>query len=179
MDDPNITMEEYIRLEEERAQRHGQTFNWQTTTFRKVKYYEDEDDYFADFEAKFLAIVLGNINAVTSPSPEIPYYKSAQGTTMREYEAGKEDSEIEFPAIVLDNTSTSDTTVSYEPTLLLVVHDLCWLFKQFLSVVLTIPTGPVFLLVERNCIKISDSFATTQQQSVTALVTDLRQKYGH
>ncbi|GJW27053.1 hypothetical protein Tco_0040864, partial [Tanacetum coccineum] len=69
-----------------------------------------------DFEAKFPAIILGNINAVTSPSPEIPYYKSAQGTTMREYEVGKEDSEIEFPAIVLDNTSTSDTTVSYEPT---------------------------------------------------------------
>nr|GEW79576.1 uncharacterized mitochondrial protein AtMg00810-like [Tanacetum cinerariifolium] len=33
MDDPNITMEEYIILEEEKAQRHGRTFNWQTATY--------------------------------------------------------------------------------------------------------------------------------------------------
>ncbi|GKB36970.1 hypothetical protein Tco_0881912 [Tanacetum coccineum] len=57
MDDPNITMKEYIRLEEEKAQRHGRTFNWQTATFRKVNNYEDEDDYFIDFETEFPAIV--------------------------------------------------------------------------------------------------------------------------
>nr|GEV61283.1 hypothetical protein [Tanacetum cinerariifolium] len=28
MDDPNITMEEYIRLEEQKAQKHGKVFNW-------------------------------------------------------------------------------------------------------------------------------------------------------
>ncbi|GJX23497.1 hypothetical protein Tco_0227942 [Tanacetum coccineum] len=44
MDDPNITMEEYIRLQEEKALRHGRTFNWQTATYGKVEYYEDEDD---------------------------------------------------------------------------------------------------------------------------------------
>nr|GEV20360.1 hypothetical protein [Tanacetum cinerariifolium] len=33
MDDPNITMEEYIRLKEEKSQRHDQTFNWQTATY--------------------------------------------------------------------------------------------------------------------------------------------------
>ncbi|GJY15389.1 hypothetical protein Tco_0385811 [Tanacetum coccineum] len=60
MDDPNITMEEYIRLEEEKAQRHGRTFNWQTATFRKVKYYEDEDDCFPDFETEFLTIIFDN-----------------------------------------------------------------------------------------------------------------------
>ncbi|GKE67637.1 hypothetical protein Tco_1521798 [Tanacetum coccineum] len=73
MDDPNITMEEYIRLEEVKAQRHGRTFNWQTVRFGKVKYYEDEDDFFTDFE-------------------------------------------IEFPAIVFDNTLTSDTALPCEPT---------------------------------------------------------------
>ncbi|GJY81545.1 hypothetical protein Tco_0494296 [Tanacetum coccineum] len=57
MDDPNITMEEYIRLEEEKAQRHGRTFNWQTASFGKVKYCEDEDDCFTNFETKFSAIV--------------------------------------------------------------------------------------------------------------------------
>ncbi|GKB58993.1 hypothetical protein Tco_0915179 [Tanacetum coccineum] len=57
MDDPNITMEEYIRLEEEKAQRHGRTFNWQTATFGKLKYYEDEDDCFTDFETEFPDII--------------------------------------------------------------------------------------------------------------------------
>ncbi|GJT45634.1 hypothetical protein Tco_0954349 [Tanacetum coccineum] len=60
MDDPTITIEEYIRLEEVKAQRHGRTFNWQTATFGKVKYYEDEDDCFTDFETEFPAIVFDN-----------------------------------------------------------------------------------------------------------------------
>ncbi|GKB60827.1 reverse transcriptase domain-containing protein [Tanacetum coccineum] len=68
MDDPNITMEEYIRLEEE-----NRTFNRQTATFEKIENYEDKDDCFINFEA-------------------------------------------EFPAIVFDNTLTSDTTLPCEPT---------------------------------------------------------------
>ncbi|GKC24112.1 hypothetical protein Tco_1026262, partial [Tanacetum coccineum] len=57
MDDPNITMEEYIRHQEEKAQRAGRTFNWQTATYGKVKYYKDEDDCFTNFESEFLAHV--------------------------------------------------------------------------------------------------------------------------
>ncbi|GJT33898.1 hypothetical protein Tco_0924317 [Tanacetum coccineum] len=60
MDYLNITMEEYIRLEEEKARRRGRTFNWQTATFEKLENYEDEDDYFIDFETKFPAIVFDN-----------------------------------------------------------------------------------------------------------------------
>ncbi|GJY08428.1 hypothetical protein Tco_0375482, partial [Tanacetum coccineum] len=60
MDDSNITMEEYIRLEEEKARRHGRTFNWQTAMFEKLKNYEDEDDCFIDFETEFSAIVFDN-----------------------------------------------------------------------------------------------------------------------
>ncbi|GJZ47355.1 hypothetical protein Tco_0601187, partial [Tanacetum coccineum] len=33
MDDPNITMEEYIRLEEEKARRHSKVYNWETATY--------------------------------------------------------------------------------------------------------------------------------------------------
>ncbi|GKB08230.1 hypothetical protein Tco_0836514 [Tanacetum coccineum] len=32
MDNPNITIEEYIRLQEEKALSQGETFNWQTAT---------------------------------------------------------------------------------------------------------------------------------------------------
>ncbi|GJU95148.1 hypothetical protein Tco_1319904 [Tanacetum coccineum] len=73
MDDPNISMEEYIRLEEEKAQRYDRTFNWQTATYGKVKYCKDENDCFTNIETK-------------------------------------------FPAIVFDDTLTSDATLSFEPT---------------------------------------------------------------
>nr|GEV59269.1 hypothetical protein [Tanacetum cinerariifolium] len=33
MDDPNITIEEYIRLEEEKAHRNGKVYNWETATY--------------------------------------------------------------------------------------------------------------------------------------------------
>ncbi|GKB52701.1 hypothetical protein Tco_0903454 [Tanacetum coccineum] len=36
MDDSNITMEEYIRLEEEKAQKHGKVFNWETAKYGKI-----------------------------------------------------------------------------------------------------------------------------------------------
>ncbi|GJX55907.1 hypothetical protein Tco_0285804 [Tanacetum coccineum] len=71
MDDPNITIEEYIRLEEEKAQRHGRTFNWQTTTFGKVKNNEDEDDHPIDFEIEFPAIVFENTLTAIQFEPTI------------------------------------------------------------------------------------------------------------
>ncbi|GKG24675.1 hypothetical protein Tco_0395303, partial [Tanacetum coccineum] len=36
MDDPNITMEEYIRLEEEKVPRHGKVYNWETAKYGKI-----------------------------------------------------------------------------------------------------------------------------------------------
>ncbi|GKA39205.1 hypothetical protein Tco_0731756 [Tanacetum coccineum] len=36
MDDPNITMEEYIRLEEEKAQKRRKVFNWETAKYGKI-----------------------------------------------------------------------------------------------------------------------------------------------
>ncbi|GJW21375.1 hypothetical protein Tco_0031997 [Tanacetum coccineum] len=71
MDDPNITMEEYIRLEEEKARRHGQTFNWQTATFGKVENYEDEDDCSIDFENEFPAIVFDNTLTTIPSEPTV------------------------------------------------------------------------------------------------------------
>ncbi|GJW72377.1 hypothetical protein Tco_0129294 [Tanacetum coccineum] len=72
MDDPNITMEEYIRLEEEKARRHGKVYNWETATYGKI--WDNED-------------VL-DLRSV----------------------------ETEFPAIVFNDTLTSEATLSCEPT---------------------------------------------------------------
>ncbi|GJU22948.1 hypothetical protein Tco_1156290 [Tanacetum coccineum] len=44
MDDPNITMEEYIMLEEEKAQKRGKVFNWETAKYGKIWYDEDIHD---------------------------------------------------------------------------------------------------------------------------------------
>ncbi|GKF33800.1 hypothetical protein Tco_0107000 [Tanacetum coccineum] len=72
MDDPNITMEEYIRLEEEKAHRRGKVYNWETDTCGKIWDNEDVHD-------------LGSV-------------------------------ETEFPAIVVNDTLTSKTALSCEPT---------------------------------------------------------------
>ncbi|GJV39871.1 hypothetical protein Tco_1418311 [Tanacetum coccineum] len=44
MDNPNITMEEYIRLEEEKARRCGKVYNWETAKYDKIWYDEDVHD---------------------------------------------------------------------------------------------------------------------------------------
>ncbi|GKA76644.1 retrovirus-related pol polyprotein from transposon TNT 1-94 [Tanacetum coccineum] len=36
MNDPNITMEEYIRLEEEKSRRRGKVYNWETAMYGKI-----------------------------------------------------------------------------------------------------------------------------------------------
>ncbi|GKB12048.1 hypothetical protein Tco_0845971, partial [Tanacetum coccineum] len=55
MDDPNITMEEYIRLEEKKALKRGKVFNWETTKYGKIWY--DEDIYdLRSIETKFPVI---------------------------------------------------------------------------------------------------------------------------
>ncbi|GJX41110.1 putative reverse transcriptase domain-containing protein [Tanacetum coccineum] len=93
----------------EKALSRGETFNWQTATYGKREYCDNGDDSFTNFDAEFPAIILGNTNAISS--------QTTQGTTMGEYEAKKDDSKIEFPNIFLGDTSTSDTTLSYEPTI--------------------------------------------------------------
>ncbi|GJW03678.1 hypothetical protein Tco_1562534 [Tanacetum coccineum] len=73
MDNPNITMEEYVRLEEEKARRRGKVYNWETATYGKIWDNEDVHD-------------LGSV-------------------------------ETEFPAIVFNDTLTSEAALSCEPTI--------------------------------------------------------------
>ncbi|GKF29335.1 hypothetical protein Tco_0095677, partial [Tanacetum coccineum] len=59
MDDPNITMEEYIRLEEEKDRRRGKVYNWETVTYGKIWYDEDVYDL-RSVETEFPAIVFND-----------------------------------------------------------------------------------------------------------------------
>ncbi|GKE18431.1 hypothetical protein Tco_1426008 [Tanacetum coccineum] len=63
MDDPNITMEEYIRLKEENARRRGKVYNWKTATYGKI--WDNEDvHYLRSVETEFPFIVF--IDTLTS-----------------------------------------------------------------------------------------------------------------
>ncbi|GKD28491.1 hypothetical protein Tco_1239269 [Tanacetum coccineum] len=103
MDDPNITMEEYIRLEEEKARRHGQTFNWQTTMFRKIENYEDEDDCSSDFETEFPVTVLDNTLTTIPSEPTV---------------CPPNDDEVDF-RISLDESDDEDYTIWHHYQLLI------------------------------------------------------------
>ncbi|GJU61091.1 retrotransposon protein, putative, unclassified [Tanacetum coccineum] len=59
MDDPNITMEEYIRLEEEKSRRRGKVYNWETATYGKIWDNEDVHDL-GSVESEFSAIVFND-----------------------------------------------------------------------------------------------------------------------
>ncbi|GJX03623.1 hypothetical protein Tco_0189539 [Tanacetum coccineum] len=59
MDDPNMTMEEYIKLEEEKAHRRGRVFNWKTATYGKIKI-DDNLHNLSFVEAEFPAIVIND-----------------------------------------------------------------------------------------------------------------------
>ncbi|GJY24943.1 hypothetical protein Tco_0399669, partial [Tanacetum coccineum] len=59
MDNPNITTEEYIRLEEEKARRRGKVYNWKTATYGKI--WDNEDVHCLGFvESKFPTIVFND-----------------------------------------------------------------------------------------------------------------------
>ncbi|GJV71115.1 hypothetical protein Tco_1491110 [Tanacetum coccineum] len=59
MDNPNITMEEYIRLEEEKAQKRSKVFNWETAKYGKIWDNEDVNDL-GSVETEFPAIVFND-----------------------------------------------------------------------------------------------------------------------
>ncbi|GJR21347.1 hypothetical protein Tco_0969874 [Tanacetum coccineum] len=63
MDDPNITIEEYIRLEEEKARRRGKAYNCENAMYGKIWYDKDVHDL-RSVETKFPTIVY--IDVLTS-----------------------------------------------------------------------------------------------------------------
>ncbi|GKC14900.1 hypothetical protein Tco_1011682 [Tanacetum coccineum] len=70
MDVPNITMEEYIRLEEEKARKCRKVFNWETAKYGKIWYDEDVLDI-KSVKTKFPAIVFNDsLTSNETPSCE-------------------------------------------------------------------------------------------------------------
>nr|GEU49059.1 retrovirus-related Pol polyprotein from transposon TNT 1-94 [Tanacetum cinerariifolium] len=59
MDNPYMTMKEYVRYETEKALRNNQVYNWKTATYGKINYIGDIS-YLKFFETKFPPIVYGD-----------------------------------------------------------------------------------------------------------------------
>ncbi|GKB77486.1 hypothetical protein Tco_0944381, partial [Tanacetum coccineum] len=100
MDDPNITMEEYIRLEEEKARKRGKVFNWETAKYGKIWYDEDIHDL-RSVESEFPAIAF-NDEPTVSCFDDLDFFK---------------DFENEFPAIFYNDSQMSKSDLSTELTL--------------------------------------------------------------
>ncbi|GKB11897.1 hypothetical protein Tco_0845820 [Tanacetum coccineum] len=105
MNEANLTLEEYIELEAEKARRRGQTFNWETATYGKFRYHKDID-YFNEFETDFPASISND--AVTTD------HKISSEPTVKD-----DNDEVNIPSnnvVVeqLDNIVDTIDTQSYE-----------------------------------------------------------------
>ncbi|GKC28483.1 hypothetical protein Tco_1035777 [Tanacetum coccineum] len=135
MDDPNITMEEYIRLEEEKARKRGKVFNWETAKCVcslndneidfKISFDEsDDDDYTIVFDKNSFSYKIISVNNFKTdlendnekvdmpsfPSPE-PKVSCFDDLDFFKY------FENEFPAIVYNDALKSKSDLLTEPNL--------------------------------------------------------------
>ncbi|GJV56910.1 hypothetical protein Tco_1457915 [Tanacetum coccineum] len=104
MDDPYITMEEYIQLMADKAQKHGDTFNWETAIYGKVPC--DDSDLFNDFEADFPAIVYNDASTSidnVSSEPTISIYNAIKSNI--DFSISYSDSEDEDYTFTYDKDS--------------------------------------------------------------------------
>ncbi|GKF02337.1 hypothetical protein Tco_0029260, partial [Tanacetum coccineum] len=97
MNDPNMTMEEFIKLEEEKARRRGRVFNWQTATYRKIRV-DDDLHELSSVVAEFPAII---INDAFAPQ-DVLQCKSLVSTPVND--------EIDF-RISFDESDDEDYTI--------------------------------------------------------------------
>ncbi|GKA66656.1 hypothetical protein Tco_0766464 [Tanacetum coccineum] len=128
MDNPNLTMEEYVRLEEEKDRKHRKVFDWQTATHGKIRV---DDDFYdlRSMEAEFPAIVINGefapkdtlqcksqvkndyekfMPSIPSPEPAVSCFDDLDFF---------KDFENEFPAIVSNDAQTSKSDLLTEPIL--------------------------------------------------------------
>ncbi|GJX37647.1 hypothetical protein Tco_0250950 [Tanacetum coccineum] len=120
MEDPNITMEEYIKLEEEKARQCSKVYNWETAKYGKIWYDEDVHGL-RSIETEFPAIVINDelsSEKTLSCEPKVSYLNNNEIDFRISF--GESDDEYytnEFPAIVYNDALTSKSDYLTEPTL--------------------------------------------------------------
>ncbi|GKB99859.1 hypothetical protein Tco_0985996 [Tanacetum coccineum] len=110
MDDPNMTMEEYIKLEEEKARRRGRVFNWKTATYGKIRVNDDLYDL-RYVETEFPAIVIDDAFELLDALP----CKSSVSTRVNDeidFRISFDESDDEDYTIICDKNSFSYKMIS-------------------------------------------------------------------
>ncbi|GJW62765.1 hypothetical protein Tco_0112100 [Tanacetum coccineum] len=133
MNDPNMTMEEYIKLEEEKARRRGRDelqCKSQVSTpvndeinFRISFDESDDEDYIIIYDKNSFSYKIISVNDLKTDSENdnekvMPSIPSPEPTTsyIDDLDFFK-DFEKEFPAIVYNDAQTSKSDLLTEPTL--------------------------------------------------------------
>nr|GEX67638.1 hypothetical protein [Tanacetum cinerariifolium] len=120
MDDPNITIEGYIRFEEEKARKCRKVFNWETAKYGKIWYDEDVHDL-RSIKIEFPAIVFKDnltSNETLSCEPMVSSLNDNKLDFRISFdESDDEDYTNEFSAIVYNDALTSKSDFSTETTL--------------------------------------------------------------
>ncbi|GJV53743.1 hypothetical protein Tco_1449484 [Tanacetum coccineum] len=101
-------LEEYIRLEEEKARKRGKVFNWQTVTYGKIRV---DDDHLSSVETVFPAIVINDDFA----HQDAPRYKSQVSTLINneiDFRISFDESDDEDYTIICDKNSFSYKMIS-------------------------------------------------------------------
>nr|GEY24126.1 hypothetical protein [Tanacetum cinerariifolium] len=119
MDYPNITMEEYIRFEEEKVHRRGKVYNWETATYGKIWYDEDVYDL-GSVETEFLTIVFNDMltfdEALSCEPTVCPLNNNKIDFRISFDESDDEAYTKDFSAIVYNDALTSTLDFLTEPT---------------------------------------------------------------
>ncbi|GJT27888.1 hypothetical protein Tco_0908163 [Tanacetum coccineum] len=115
MDDPNITMKEYSKLEEEKARRRGKMYNWETATYGKI--WNDEDVHnLRSVETEFPAIVLNDAISFDEFDDEdytVIYDKNSFSYRIISVNNLKTDSENNNDKVNMPSFPSPEPTVSY------------------------------------------------------------------
>nr|GEU85148.1 putative reverse transcriptase domain-containing protein [Tanacetum cinerariifolium] len=110
MDDANITLEEYIRLEEEKAQKLRKVFNWETAKYSKIWYDEDILDL-RSIETEFSDIVF-NDNLTSNETLSCKPTASSLNNNEIDFRISFDESDHEDYTVVFDKNSFSDKIIS-------------------------------------------------------------------
>ncbi|GKF04236.1 hypothetical protein Tco_0034904, partial [Tanacetum coccineum] len=103
-------MEEYIRLEEEKAQKCGKVYNWETTTYGKIWYDEDVHDL-RSIETEFQAIVF-NDSMIFEETPSCEPTVSPLNDNKIDFRISFDESDDEDYTVIYDKNSFSYEIIS-------------------------------------------------------------------
>nr|GFC35380.1 hypothetical protein [Tanacetum cinerariifolium] len=112
MDDPNITMEEYIRFEKEKARRHGKVYKWETAMYGRIWYDDDVYDL-RSVEIEFSATVFnGTLTSEVAHSCES--MESPLNNNKIEFRISFDESDDEDYTVIYDKNSFSYKIISVD-----------------------------------------------------------------